>query len=93
MPPVSAAGVPLSNPPLKITPEGRVPLVMVTAGIGVPVVVTVNEPAIPAVNVALFALVKAGVESSAIELDVPVMEDLTVSVAVIVWGPGVRNVP
>jgi hypothetical protein len=63
-PPVPADGVPLSVPvplPLsvKFTPLGSEP-VYVRVGVGDPVVVTVNDPAVPAVNVVLVALVKTG---------------------------------
>ena len=59
MPPVPAAGVPLSKPADdKVTPLGR-PLVE-NVGAGKPVAVTVNEPAEPTVNVVLAALVIAG---------------------------------
>jgi hypothetical protein len=61
-PPV--VGVPLSVPdPLWLsmndTPVGSAPLSL-RLGVGYPVAVTVNEPATPAVNVVLFALVIAG---------------------------------
>jgi hypothetical protein len=46
---------------LKITPAGSVPLPLNVAA-GAPVAVTVNVPAVPIVNVALFALVIAGAE-------------------------------
>ena len=61
MPPVPAAGVPLSTPvvALNVTPLGSVPLSL-RVGAGEPVTVTVNEPAVPTVKVALFALVMAG---------------------------------
>ena len=57
-------GVPPRSPPpealaVNVTPAGRLP-VSVTVGVGVPVVVTLKEPAVPTVNVALFALVKTG---------------------------------
>lgn len=57
-------GVPPRTPPpevlaVNVTPPGRAPL-SVTVGVGVPVVVTLKEPAVPTVNVELFALVKAG---------------------------------
>jgi hypothetical protein len=63
VPPLPDAGVPLSVAvpfPLftNVTPLGRVP-VSVTDGVGAPVVVTVKLPAVPTVNVALFALVIA----------------------------------
>jgi hypothetical protein len=58
------AGVPLSVAvpfplSLNVTPLGSVP-VSVRLGVGDPVVVTVKIPAVPAVNVVLFALVIAG---------------------------------
>ena len=64
VPPVPAAGVPPSVAvpfPLfvKVTPLGRVPDSL-SAGVGDPVVVTVKLPAVPTVNVVLFALVIAG---------------------------------
>ncbi len=54
-------GVPPSVPveALNVTPEGRAPD-SESAGAGVPVAATVNEPAEPTVKVALFALVMAG---------------------------------
>ena len=56
--------MPLSVPvplPLsaKVTPPGSAPA-SVSAGVGKPVVVTVNDPAEPAVNIVLLALVIAG---------------------------------
>jgi hypothetical protein len=64
VPPLPAAGVPLSVAvpfPLftKVTPPGSAP-VSVSVGAGVPVVVTAKLPAVPTVNVAMFALVIAG---------------------------------
>jgi hypothetical protein len=58
---VFAAGVPLSTPvaALNVTPLGSVPLGL-RVGAGKPVVVTVNDPAVPTLKVALFALVIAG---------------------------------
>jgi hypothetical protein len=44
---------------LNVTPLGSVP-VSASVGVGDPVVVTVKLPAVPTVNVALFALVIAG---------------------------------
>src|SRR6266436_5177956 len=59
-----AVGVPLSVPvplPLsrKVTPAGKAPL-SVMLGVGNPVVVTLNVPAVPTWRVAAFALVIAG---------------------------------
>jgi len=64
VPPLPAAGVPLSVPvpfPLftKVTPLGSAP-VSVKVGDGDPVVVTAKLPAVPTVNVVLLALVIAG---------------------------------
>jgi hypothetical protein len=44
---------------LNVTPLGRVPLSL-RVGVGDPVAVTVNVPAVPTVNVVLLALVIAG---------------------------------
>jgi len=62
---VPAAGVPLSVPvplPLsvKVTPVGRLTPPRVRLGVGKPVVVTVNDPTIPTVNVVALALVITG---------------------------------
>jgi len=59
--PVPAAGVPLSTPvpALNVTPLGNVPDSL-NVGVGVPVAVTVNVPAVPTVNVVLLALVITG---------------------------------
>src|SRR5207245_1028663 len=61
VPAVPAAGVPLRTPvpALNVTPPGNVP-VSLKVGAGKPVAVTVNEPAVPTVNVVLLALVMAG---------------------------------
>jgi hypothetical protein len=64
VPPVPDAGVPLSVAvpfplSLNVTPLGSAPD-SVSEGVGVPVVVTVKLPAVPTVNVVLFALVIAG---------------------------------
>jgi hypothetical protein len=60
VPPIPAAGVPLSTPAeLNVTPLGNAP-VSVKVGTGGPVAVTVNEPAVPTLNVVLFALVIVG---------------------------------
>jgi hypothetical protein len=60
-PPVAAAGVPLNAPvpATNDTPFGSVPLSL-NVGAGYPVAVTPNDRALPAVNVAAFALVIAG---------------------------------
>ena len=64
MPPVPAAGVPVSAAvpsPLStnVTPVGSAP-VSLKAGVGNPVVVTVNVSNVPVANVVLSALVIAG---------------------------------
>ena len=61
MPAVPAAGTPESTPlgALKLTPEGNVPDSL-RVGVGEPVAVTVNDPAEPAIKVALPGLVIAG---------------------------------
>lgn len=56
VPEIVAVPLPLS---VKFTPPGNDP-VLARAGVGLPVVVTVNVPAVPAVNVTLFVLVIAG---------------------------------
>ena len=43
----------------KVTPAGKVPVSLID-GVGLPVVVTVKVPAVPAVKVAVLALVIAG---------------------------------
>jgi hypothetical protein len=53
-------GVPLSTPAeLNVTPLGNAPL-SVKVDAGKPVAVTVNEPAVPTLNVVLLALVMFG---------------------------------
>ena len=61
MPPVPAAGVPLSTPVevLNVTPLGKAPASL-SVGAGKPVAVTVNVPAVPTVKLAVLALVIAG---------------------------------
>ena len=61
VPPVPAAGVPLSTPAaLSVTPDGSAPLSVKVIAVGKPEAVTVNDPADPTANVVLFALVMAG---------------------------------
>ena len=60
-----AAGVPLRVPvpsPLsvKLTPLGRLAPPRARLGVGVPVVVTVNDPAVPTVKAVAFALLIVG---------------------------------
>jgi hypothetical protein len=59
IPVVPDAGMPLSTPPLNVTPLGNVPDSLI-AGAGNPVAVTLNVPDEPTVNVVLMALVIAG---------------------------------
>jgi hypothetical protein len=64
VPAVPEAGVPLSVPVpfplfLNVTPLGSAP-VSLSEGVGLPVAVTAKLPAVPTVNVVLFALVIAG---------------------------------
>jgi len=65
VPPVPAAGVPLSVPvpfplSLNVKPPGKATPPLVRPGAGEPVVVTANVPAVPTVKVVLLALVIAG---------------------------------
>ena len=62
-----AVPLPLS---VNVTPVGSAP-VRVRVGLGVPVVVTVNDPAVPIVNVVLLALVIAGAVPAAVTLGIP----------------------
>jgi hypothetical protein len=57
-----AVAVPPSRPEveLSVTPAGNEPVSLNVIAVGEPLVVTVNEPAVPAVNVVLLALVIAG---------------------------------
>src|ERR1700691_617841 len=59
--PVADCGVPLSTSvaALNVTPLGSVP-VSLSVGVGEPVAVTVNVPAVPTTKLVLFALVIAG---------------------------------
>ena len=61
----ATVAVPLRTPAeVSVTPLGRVP-VSLKVGAGTPVAVTVNDPAVPAVNVVLFALVIVGAVGAA----------------------------
>ena len=61
MPPVLAAGVPLSTPAAREGhAAGQLPGLAERVGAGKPVAVTVKLPAVPTVNVVLCALVIAG---------------------------------
>jgi hypothetical protein len=61
VPPVVAAGVPLSVPSVpRVTPLGNVPVSLKVIGVGKPVAVTANVPAAPTVKVAVFTLVIVG---------------------------------
>ena len=64
MPLLLAAGVPLNFAvplplSMKVTPDGKLPDSEI-AGAGDPVVVTLNDPAVPILKLALFGLVNAG---------------------------------
>ena len=64
-PPVPATGVPLSVAvplPLfvNVTPAGSVPLSVIVATVGDPLVVTMNVPTLPTANVVALVLVIAG---------------------------------
>jgi hypothetical protein len=60
IPPVPAAGVPLSTPAaFSVTPDGSTPL-SVNVEAGKPLAVRVKEPVEPTVNTVLFALVMTG---------------------------------
>ena len=59
VPPVFAAGVPLSTPAEKVRPAGNVPVAL-KAGVGNPVAVGVNDAATPGLNEAVGPLVMAG---------------------------------
>jgi hypothetical protein len=65
VPPLPAAGVPLSVPvaAVNVTPLGSAP-VSLNVGAGSPTAVTVNVPAVPTVKVVLLALVIAGAWST-----------------------------
>lgn len=87
-PPLKAAGVPfrVAVPlPLsvKVTPVGKDP-VSVKDGVGDPMLVIVNEPAVPTVNVVLLALVMAADEFTAKDaeavLPVPPLAEVTAPV-------------
>ncbi len=86
-----AAGVPASvavpSPLLtKVTPEGSAP-VSLSTGLGVPVVVTVNVPAVLVVNVVLSALVITGAwEALTVRVKFWVASGVTPLAAVIVSG-------
>jgi hypothetical protein len=98
VPPVPALGVPASVAvPLlllvKVTLPGNPPVSVITmlAFVGKPVVVTVKVPAVPTLKVVLFALVIAGAWPPWM-FAVPVIVAVTVSVAVMLWLPGLFNV-
>ena len=92
--PVADVGVPLRTPvaALKVRPAGRVP-VSLNVGAGLPVAVTVKEPAPPTVKVAWLALVKAGAWLTVrVKLWVAagLMPLLAVMVKLNVYGPAPR---
>jgi hypothetical protein len=57
VPEIAAVPFPLSA---NVTPLGKLPIVLLREGVGLPVVVTVNVPNVPAVKVVLAALVIIG---------------------------------
>ena len=74
----ATVAVPLRRPAeLSVTPLGSAP-VSVKVGTGTPDAVTVNDPAVPAVNVVLFALVIVGAWFAA---NVAVAENVLLPVA------------
>ena len=74
----ATVAVPLRRPAeLSVTPPGSIP-VSVKVGTGTPDAVTVNDPAVPAVNVVLFALVIVGAWFAA---NVAVAENVLLPVA------------
>src|ERR1035438_6561454 len=72
VPPVPAAGVPLSTPPeLSVTPAGSAP-VSLKVDAGKPEAVTVKVPELPVLKVAWFRLVMEGASSTvSVKLCVP----------------------
>ena len=83
-PPVPTAGVPERTPDvLSVTPLGSGP-VSLKIGAGVPEAVTVKEPAVPAVNVVLLALVKAG-GASIVTVSVFEFVELTPAPLALTW--------
>jgi hypothetical protein len=77
----------------KLTPAGSDPDVRLTVGDGVPDAATVKVPGWPAVNVVVVLLVKLGAVPVTSTLpDVPVIDAVTVSVAVTVCSPAVAKV-
>src|SRR6266850_42883 len=90
------AGVPLSFPvpfPLStnVTPLGNAP-VSLRVGLGVPVAVTVNVPAVPTVNVVLLALVITGaVFTVSVKLCVALLPTPLLAVNVMEYVPAVPD--
>jgi hypothetical protein len=66
--PVSV-GVPLRRKPENVTPSGRAPDSVIVGG-GVPVTATGKEPAVPSVQVVLFALVMDGASGGLSGVDI-----------------------
>ena len=90
VPPLPAAGVPLSTPALlSVTPEGSAP-VSANVGAGLPAPVTVNVPAAPTVKVALAALVIVGTApvTVSVKLCDAAMPSPLLAVKVIGYVPG-----
>ena len=86
MPAVPTAGVPLNNPAaVSVTPDGNVP-VLLKVGVGNPVAVTVNVPALPIVKVVFAALVIAGAVPLTVKVKLCVAFVPTPLLAVMVIG-------
>jgi hypothetical protein len=85
VPPVLAAGMPLSTPAeVKVTPAGRVPVAL-KVGAGNPLAVAVNDPAAPTVKVVLAPLVMAGAWLT-VNVKLCVASGVTPLLAVMVMG-------
>ena len=76
---------------VKVSPLGRDP-VSARVGVGVPVVVTVNDPAVPTVNVVLLALVITGaVFTVSVKVCVALLPTPLLAVIVMVYVPFVPD--
>src|ERR1035438_5704822 len=88
----AAVPLPLST---RVTPAGRAPASL-SAGVGKPVVVTVNDPSVPSENAALFVLVMVGAWFT-VSVTVPVDGAYFLLVGVNctdrVWLPGDSTLP
>ena len=77
-PAIVAVPLPLS---VKLTPAGKLPTSL-SVGVGVPDVITVKEPGVPAVNVVVAALVIDGGVPVTVRLALPVFAEWMLSVGV-----------